>query len=124
MKAVFSQARSCKKLKKIVFVDYGDKVFSNAWAEIGDKKPDNIKSSKVIHGNIYEKTNFREQGITDYSLHKCKAIVNPTFNVEGKLVGSHGISGLIVNQLGFGKADIQKEIEKNIAEFNSRLKNN
>ena len=29
MKAAFSQARSCKKLKKIVFVDYGDKVFLN-----------------------------------------------------------------------------------------------
>ena len=27
MKAAFSQARNCKKLKKIVFVDYGDKVF-------------------------------------------------------------------------------------------------
>ena len=127
MKAAFSQARGCKKLKKIVFVDYGDKVFSSAWEKLAKIKPGNIKEVIVKRGFVNEfgkKPSFREQGITDFSLHRCQVIVNTTFNVEGKFVGSSGLSGYIAYQTGSTKADIQRAIEKNITEFNQRLKIN
>ena len=62
------------------------------------------------------------KGITDYSEHKCEVIVNTTFNVEGKFIGSRGLSGFICQRTGSGKNQIQKEIKECISEFNKRLK--
>ena len=121
IKAALSQARV---LEKIVFVDYGDKAFQKAWNEREKWNTNNIEEVIVVSGlaNL-EKTTPRLRGITDYSLHKCKVIVNTTFNMEGKFISSHGLSGFIASRTGSGKAQIQKELVKNITEFNSRLKN-
>jgi len=60
------------------------------------------------------------KGITDYSEHKCEVIVNTTFNVEGKFIGSRGLSGFICQRTGSGKSQIQKEIKECISKVKSK----
>ncbi|KLL03379.1 MAG: hypothetical protein MRECE_18c036 [Mycoplasmataceae bacterium CE_OT135] len=43
--------------------------------------------------------------------------------MEGEFINSGSFSGFIASKAGSGKNKIQKEIKKNITEFNKRLKN-
>lgn len=118
IKAVINQR---KKLKKIVFVEFGDNVFTEAGAKIAFEEDYNKKLGQGMEVKIVFQ---KSKGITDYDLHECELIVNTTFNMEGKFNGSKGISGLIAIKTGSGKNKIQNEIREHLAEFNTRLRSN
>ena len=108
-----------KSLERIVFVDFGRKrFFMEVAGSFFGKQQTNDKDLKEFKA-IFSGDG---QGITDFSFHKCEVIVNTTFNVEGKFVGSRGLSGFIANRAGSGKNQIQKEIKEHISELNQRLK--
>lgn len=100
-----------KNLERIIFVGLGREFV--------------VEITRVTKNKHYQKINELSgmyltsgKGIADYSEHKCEVIVNTTFNVEGKFVGSRGLSGFITNRTGSGKNQIQKEIKECISEFN------
>jgi hypothetical protein len=111
-----------KNLEKIVFVDFGNKAFNEAYSRVRKERPGLIANTHTAEGIIIAGKNKGEKrGITDYSLHKCEAIVN-SFNIEGEFINSESFSGFIAKKTGSGKNQIQKEIREYILEFNKRLK--
>ena len=111
-----------KNLERIIFVGLGGE-FAVEITKITENKhyQNNIENIKKINelSGMYLTSG---KGITDYSEHKCEVVVNTTFNVEGKFIGSRGLSGFICQRTGSGKNQIQKEIKECISEFNKRLK--
>ncbi|RHZ36890.1 macro domain-containing protein [endosymbiont GvMRE of Glomus versiforme] len=113
-----------KGSEKIVFVDFGNTAFSEAWWKISEEYPRGGKmvNTFTIKGFTYVgKGKKNEKGITDFPLHKCEVIVN-SLNIEGEFIGSGSFSGFIAGKTGLGKSKIQKEIKEHITEFNKRLK--
>ena len=104
-----------KSLKKIVFVDFGNEVFQEAWEQV---KKD--YSTEEIQGINSVGDPQRKKGITYYSLHQCQVIVNPS-NLEGEFANSGGLSGFIAGKVGQDKKLIQKEINNCIQQFNQRI---
>ncbi|RHZ37663.1 macro domain-containing protein [endosymbiont GvMRE of Glomus versiforme] len=107
-------AEQRKNLEKIVFIDFGNQAFLDAFmANYLFKKDEKSKGLFTFSSS--------DRGITDYSFHKCEVIVN-SLNIEGEFISSGSFSGFIANKTGSKKYKIQKEIKENIAEFNKRLK--